>query len=61
MSKKSKDLEYIERMRRAHKFTKEELETYYNEVRKSAHTFKDRSKFDKKKSRQLKQKGWPQD
>ena len=53
-----KDKEYLKRMRRAAKFNKEELETYYDEVRKSAHVFKDRSKFDKKKSRQEKQKGW---
>ena len=53
-----KDKEYVKRMRRAHRLTEKELETYYNEVRKSAHVFKDRSKFDKKKSRQEKQKGW---
>lgn len=53
-----KDKEYLKRMHRAAKFNKKELETYYDEVRKSAHIFKDRSKFDKKKSRQEKQKGW---
>lgn len=53
-----KDKEYLKRIHRAAKFNKEELETYYDEVRKSAHIFKDRSKFDKKKSRQEKQKGW---
>lgn len=53
-----KDKEYLKRVHRAAKFNKEELETYYDEVRKSAHIFKDRSKFDKKKSRQEKQKGW---
>lgn len=53
-----KDKEYLKRIHRAAKFNKEELETYYSEVRKSAHVFKDRSKFDKKKSRQEKQKGW---
>lgn len=53
-----KDKEYLKRIHRAAKFNKEELETYYDEVRKSAHVFKDRSKFDKKKSRQEKQKGW---
>lgn len=53
-----KDKEYLKRVHRAAKFNKEELETYYDEVRKSAHVFKDRSKFDKKKSRQEKQKGW---
>lgn len=53
-----KDKEYLKRIHRATKFNKEELETYYDEVRKSAHIFKDRSKFDKKKSRQEKQKGW---
>lgn len=54
----NKDKEYVKRIRRAAKFNKKELETYYDEVRKSAHIFKDRSKFDKKKSRQEKQKGW---
>lgn len=53
-----KDKEYLKRIHRAAKFNKEELETYYDEVRKSAHVFKDRSKFDKKKSRQEKQRGW---
>lgn len=53
-----KDKEYLKRVHCAAKFNKEELETYYDEVRKSAHIFKDRSKFDKKKSRQEKQKGW---
>lgn len=53
-----KDKEYLKRVHRAAKFNKEELETYYDEVRKSARVFKDRSKFDKKKSRQEKQKGW---
>ena len=53
-----KDKEYLKRIHRAAKFNKEELETYYDELRKSAHIFKDRSKFDKKKSRQEKQKGW---
>ena len=53
-----KDKEYLKKIHRAAKFNKEELETYYDEVRKSAHVFKDRSKFDKKKSRQEKQKGW---
>lgn len=53
-----KDKEYLKRIHRATKFNKKELETYYDEVRKSAHVFKDRSKFDKKKSRQEKQKGW---
>lgn len=53
-----KDKEYSKRIHRAAKFNKKELETYYDEVRKSAHIFKDRSKFDKKKSRQEKQKGW---
>lgn len=53
-----KDKEYLKRIHRAAKFNKKELETYYDEVRKSAHVFKDRSKFDKKKSRQEKQKGW---
>lgn len=53
-----KDKEYLKRIHRAAKFNKKELETYYDEVRKSAHIFKDRSKFDKKKSRQEKQKGW---
>lgn len=53
-----KDKEYLKRIHRAAKFNKKELETYYEEVRKSAHIFKDRSKFDKKKSRQEKQKGW---
>lgn len=53
-----KDKEYLKRIHRAAKFNKEELETYYDQVRKSAHVFKDRSKFDKKKSRQEKQKGW---
>lgn len=53
-----KDKEYLKRIHRAAKFNKKELETYYNEVKKSAHIFKDRSKFDKKKSRQEKQKGW---
>ena len=53
-----KDKEYLKRMHRAAKFNKKELETYYDEVRKSAHIFKDRSKFDKKKGRQEKQKGW---
>ena len=53
-----KDKEYLKRMHRAAKFNKKVLETYYDEVRKSAHIFKDRSKFDKKKSRQEKQKGW---
>lgn len=54
----NKDNEYLKRIHRAAKFNKKELETYYDEVRKSAHIFKDRSKFDKKKSRQEKQKGW---
>ena len=53
-----KDKEYLKRIHRAAKFNKKELETYYDEVRKSAHIFKDRSKFDKKKSLQEKQKGW---
>lgn len=53
-----KDKEYLKRIHRAAKFNKKELETYYDEVRKSAHIFKDRSKFDKKKSRQEKQNGW---
>ena len=53
-----KDKKYLKRIHRAAKLNKEELETYYDEVRKSAHIFKDRSKFDKKKSRQEKQKGW---
>ena len=53
-----KDKEYLKRIHRAAKFNKKELETYYDEVRKSAHIFKDRSKFDKKKSRKEKQKGW---
>lgn len=53
-----KDKEYLKKIHRAAKFNKKELETYYDEVRKSAHIFKDRSKFDKKKSRQEKQKGW---
>lgn len=53
-----KDKEYLKRIHRAAKLNKEELKTYYDEVRKSAHVFKDRSKFDKKKSRQEKQKGW---
>ena len=53
-----KDKEYLKRIHRAAKLNKEEIETYYDEVRKSAHIFKDRSKFDKKKSRQEKQKGW---
>lgn len=53
-----KDKEYLKSIHRAAKFNKKELETYYDEVRKSAHIFKDRSKFDKKKSRQEKQKGW---
>lgn len=53
-----KDKEYLKRIHRAAKFNKKELETYYDEVRKSAHIFKDHSKFDKKKSRQEKQKGW---
>lgn len=53
-----KDKEYLKRIHRAAKFNKKELETYYDEVKKSAHIFKDRSKFDKKKSRQEKQKGW---
>ena len=53
-----KDKEYLKRIHRAAKFNKKELETYYDKVKKSAHVFKDRSKFDKKKSRQEKQKGW---
>lgn len=53
-----KDKEYLKRIHRAANFNKKELETYYDEVRKSAHIFKDRSKFDKKKSRQEKQKEW---
>ena len=53
-----KDKEYLKRIHRAAKLSEEELETYYDQVRKSAHVFKDRSKFDKKKSRQEKQKGW---
>lgn len=56
-----KDKEYLKRIHRAAKFNKKELETYYNEVKKSAHIFKDRSKFDKKKSRQEKQKGWSEE
>lgn len=53
-----KDKGYLKMIHHAAKFNKKELETYYDEVRKSAHIFKDRSKFDKKKSRQEKQKGW---
>ncbi len=56
-----KDKEYVKRMRRAHRLKKEELETYYDQVKKSSHVFKDRSKFDKKKSRQQKQKGWSEE
>lgn len=53
-----KDKEYLKRIRRLAKLNEKELETYYDQVRKSAHIFKDRSKLDKKKSRQEKQKGW---
>lgn len=59
--KKNKDKEYLRRVRRAAKYNEEELRTYYDQVRKSAHVFKDRSKFDKKKSRQQKQKGWSEE
>lgn len=37
---------------RSKKMSAEELEKYYNEVRKSHHVFTDRSKFNKKRSRQ---------
>lgn len=56
-----KDKEYLKRIRRLAKLNEKELETYYDQVRKSAHVFKDRSKFDKKKSRQEKQKGWSEE
>ena len=49
------DINSTKRARRRNRMTKEELETYYNVTKKSAHTFKNKAKFDRKKSRQEKQ------
>lgn len=52
--KKYKQESWKEYLNRAHKMSKDELREYYDKVKKSAHVYKDKSKFDKKKSRQQK-------
>ena len=52
--KKVKKRSLSEKLKYLHKMTPEELENYYNITRKSARVYEDKSKFNKKKSRQEK-------